>query len=134
MKIGSTSHRSVKCANEQSFMVKTIELVKKLRDGKFSNCRNKRISSATGAEFTNDLWETLTYGELLKQKVYLIWKTFRWVSYFNNFIKGIYNRARCILIPNFLELGKIHVSKVHRKSRSPVNLLRICSQNIKYCL
>ena len=34
-------------------------------------------------------------------------------------------RARCILIHNVLELGKIRVSKVHRKLRSLVNRSRI---------
>ena len=70
------------------------------------------LSQRPGAWFTNDLRETLTYGELLKPELYLILGTFAWESYSNNFIRCLYNRARCILIDNFLELDKIRVSKV----------------------
>ena len=82
-----------------------------------------------GGGFSNDLWEILAYGELLKHEFYLILKYFGWVSYSNNFIKNPYNRAHCILIHNFLELGKIRVSKVHRKIRSPVSGSRIRPQD-----
>ena len=34
-------------------------------------------------------------------------------------------RVRCILIHILLELGKIRISKIHRKLRSPVNCSRI---------
>ena len=77
------------------------------------------------AGFSNDLWDTLSYGELLKHVFYLIVRNFGWVIYSNNFIKYLYNRARCILIYNFLELGEISVSKVRREIRSSVNRLRI---------
>ena len=77
--------------------------------------------NGSGAGFTNDLWETLTYGELLKHEFYLILRNFGGVSYSNNFIKCLCKKTRCILIHKFLELGKICVPKIHRKIRSPVN-------------
>ena len=76
-------------------------------------------------EFTNDLRETLYYGELLKHEFYLILRNFGWANYSNNFIKCLHNKARCILIYYLLEMGKICVSIVHRKIMSPVNSLRI---------
>ena len=79
----------------------------------------------TRAGFSNDLRETLTYGELLKHEIYLILRNFGWESYYNNFINCLYYRARCILIRNFLKVGKICVSKVHRKIKSPLNHSRI---------
>ena len=84
----------------------------------------KRLQSCSGAGFSNELRETISYGEFLKHGFYLIIWHLRWVSYSNNFINYQYNKARCILIHNFLELGKILVSKVHRKIRSPVNRSR----------
>ena len=79
----------------------------------------------SGGGFWNDLRETLTYGQLLKHKFYLILRTFGWVSYSNSFIKCLCNRACCILIYNFVALGKIRASNVHHKLRSPVNRSRI---------
>ena len=86
-----------------------------------------RVSNTLYTEngFSNDLRETLTYGELLKHEFYLSLRIFGWVSYSNSFIKCIYKWARCILIHNFLSLGKFRVSKVYRKLRSPVNCSRI---------
>ena len=81
--------------------------------------------SETWIGFSNDLRDTLTSGEILKHKFYLILIIFGWVSYSTSFINCLCNRARCILIHNFLELGKIRVSKVHRKLRSLVNRSRI---------
>ena len=37
---------------------------------------NYRTKRDPGAEFTNDLRETLTYGELLKHEFYLILRSF----------------------------------------------------------
>ena len=88
----------------------------------------------SGAGLTNDFRETLTYGELSKHKFYLILWNIEWVSYSNNFIKCLCNRARCILIHNFLELGNIYVSKVHREIRSPVNRSRIRSLMYTYVM
>ena len=86
------------------------------------------------AVFTNDLRETLTYDERFKHEFYLILRTFWWIIYSNNFIRSLYNRARCLLTHNFLELGKIRVSKVYRKLRFPVNRLRIRSLEAKLLL
>ena len=83
-----------------------------------------------GAVFSNDLRKTLFYEELFKCKFYLILTSFGWATFSNNTIKSIYNRARCILIHNFLELGKIYVSKVPRKIKSLVNCSRIRPQSI----
>ena len=62
------------------------------------------------------------------------YKKIVWISHSNNFVKHLCNRARCILIYNFLELGEIHVLKVHHKIRSLVNRssirLLICSHLI----
>ena len=85
-----------------------------------------------GAWFTNELREILTYVELLKPEFYLIRRTFGWEKLFQNFIRSLYNRARCILIHNFFELGGICASKVHRKLRSPVNRSRF--RPLSHCL
>ena len=83
----------------------------------------------SGTGFQNDLRETLTYGELLKYKFYQIAKIFERVSYFNNFIKCLYNSPRCPLIHNLLEFGsKTCVSKVYRKIRALVSRSRIRPQ------
>ena len=83
------------------------------------------------AGFLNDLRETLTYGELFRHYFYLIPRTFGREGYSNNSRRCLYNRARCILIDNFLELGKTCVSKAHRKLRSPVPRSRIRPQGSK---
>ena len=70
--------------------------------------------------------------QCLKHGIYPNLRYFERVSYSNNFIKCLYNRARSILMHNFLELGKICVLKVHRKIRAPVNRLRIRPQNRNY--
>ena len=109
----------------------TIDIAVWSRDYKL---KNDTKSNCTGAGFTNDLQETLTYGGLLKHVFCLILRTFGWLSFSNNFIKCLYNRARCILIHNFLELGKICVSKVHRKLRFPASRsqIRCHDSNTKY--
>ena len=66
----------------------------------------------------------LNLRELLKHEFYLTLKNFGRESYSNNFIKCVYNRARCILIHNFIELGKICASKVYRRIKSPLNRLK----------
>ena len=63
------------------------------------------------AEFTNDLRKTETYGKFLKYEFCLILRTFVGESYSNNFIRCLCNRARCVLIHNFLELGKFVFQK-----------------------
>ena len=79
----------------------------------------------TGAGFSNDSRETLSYGELLKNGINPILNNIGRVNYCNNYIKCLYNRAHCLLILNFFELGKICFSKVQFKIKSSVNLSRI---------
>ena len=73
----------------------------------------------------------LTYVEHLKPKFYLILRTFGCESSANNFIRCLYSTAHFILTHNFLELGKIRVSKVQHKLSSPVNCSRI--HPLTYC-
>ena len=51
----------------------------------------------------------------LAHRFYLIKRSLRRVSFSNNIIECISNRARCILIENFLELSKICGRKFPRK-------------------
>ena len=90
------------------------------------------INKYSGAGFSNDLRETLTYSELLKHESYPILRNFRLVCYSNNFIKCLYYRARWILIHNILKLDKIGISKIHRQLRSPVNRSRIRPLSFSY--
>ena len=82
--------------NRGSWKVVNIQTVLWLINGKQAQ------ANASGAEITNDLRETLTYGELLKRKFYLILRNLELVSYSTNFIKCLYNRSRGILNHNFL--------------------------------
>ena len=59
------------------------------------------------AGLSDVLREILSYEGFLRHKFYLILRNFEWVSSFNNIIKCIPNRARCILIHSFLELKSI---------------------------
>ena len=64
----------------------------------------------------------------MKHKFNLILRTFGRESYSNNFIRCLYNRVRCILTHNFLELSKSCVLKVYCILRSSVNCSRIRPQ------
>ena len=70
--------------------------------------------------FTSVLEEILSYEEILTHKLYLILRNLEWVSSSNNTIKCISNRARCVLIQNFLELYQICGLKLLRKISSLV--------------
>ena len=88
-----------------------------------------------GADFQTIYERPELNGKLLKHEFYLILRIFGWISYSNNLIKCLYNRARFILIHNFLKFGIISVSKVpffeknwHTKLGSPTRRTIISGQ------
>ena len=74
---------------------------------------------------------TLAYGKLLKPDFYPILRNYGLVCNVLYYIDTLWSYWNNLLIQNFLELGKIRVSKVLRKLRSPVSRSRILPQDYK---